>query len=95
MAKEVTLGTIPRQTPGPMEHRQRPIRIGMGPHRARHIMEPVWVLWDLQTCPLIPHGVALGTTRSSWTHRISVRFVPIHGTKAVLASEAGTAKCGW
>ena len=54
------LGCIARQTPGPMKHRQGLIGIGMHPHCHLHIMVSMPVLGNLETAPLIPHGVIVG-----------------------------------
>lgn len=43
-----------------MEYAQGSICIGVDPHRALHIMEPVWILLDLQAQALIVLGVVLG-----------------------------------
>jgi hypothetical protein len=57
---EPAIRLVARQTPGPMEHRQGTIRIVMHPHRDLHVMEPMGILWNLQTQALIPDGVVLG-----------------------------------
>jgi len=49
---QLAIRVVARQTPRPMEHGQGPIRIFVHPHRDFHIMEPVWILRDLQAQPL-------------------------------------------
>ncbi len=56
---QLAIRLVVRQAPGPVEHGQGPIRIFMDPHGDLHIMEPVGILWDLQTQALIAHGVVL------------------------------------
>ena len=51
---QLAIGLVARQAPRPVEHGQRPIRIGMHPHRDLHIMEPVRGLRNLQAQALIP-----------------------------------------
>ncbi len=62
----------------------------MHPHRDLHVMEPLGILWDMQAQALYRTVLSLATTRSSCTHRISAREVPIHGMKAVPGSVALT-----
>jgi hypothetical protein len=57
---QLAIRVVARQTPGTMEHRQRPIRIFMDSHRDLHIMEPVRVLRDLQPLAVIVHGIVVG-----------------------------------
>ena len=56
----------------------------MDPLRNWHCMEPLRVLRDQQPRVVLGMVVFWAMPSSTATHRISARFVPIHGTKAVL-----------